>query len=45
MQTVMKSYRGLSVLVGLNWDRIFAVVTVVAGLWAGAYLGSLFAPN
>lgn len=39
MQTVIKGYHGLSLLVGLNWDRLFAVVTVVAGLLAGAFLG------
>ena len=39
MQIVMQSYRGLSLLVGLNWDRVFTALTVVAGLLAGAYLG------
>jgi hypothetical protein len=41
MQTVMKSYRGLSLLVGLNWDRIFTTLTVVVGLLAGAFLGQV----
>jgi hypothetical protein len=40
MQAVMKSYRGLSLLVGMNWDVIFSLGTVVVGLLAGAYLGS-----
>jgi hypothetical protein len=39
MQIVMKGYRGFSLLVGLNWDRIFTSLTVVAGLLAGAFLG------
>ncbi len=39
MQTVKNGYRGLSLLVGLNWDRIFVSFTVVAGLLAGAFLG------
>jgi hypothetical protein len=40
MQTVMNGYRGLSLLVWLNWDRVFALGTVVVGLLAGAFLGS-----
>jgi hypothetical protein len=37
----MKSYRGISLLVGLNWDRIIAVATVLAGLVLGALLGQV----
>ena len=40
MQMVMQGYRGLSFLVWLNADRIFMLGTVVAGLLAGAYLGT-----
>ena len=40
MQAVMKSYKGLSLLVWLNWDRLFAVGTVLVGLLAGAFLGT-----
>lgn len=40
MQTVMKGYRGLSLLVGLNWDRVFFLGTILVGLLAGAYLGT-----
>ena len=40
MQTVIEGYRGLSLLVGLNWDRIFTVGTVIVGLLAGAFLGT-----
>ena len=39
MQLVMNGYRGLSLLVWLNWDRIFTLGTVVVGLLAGAFLG------
>jgi hypothetical protein len=39
MQTVIQGYRGLTMLVGLNWDRIFTVAIVIAGLLAGAFLG------
>ena len=40
MQGVMNGYRGLSLLVWLNWDRIFTLGTIVVGLLAGAFLGS-----
>ncbi|MDO9638770.1 MAG: hypothetical protein Q7J44_09525 [Pseudotabrizicola sp.] len=40
MQMVVQGYRGLSFLVWLNADRIFTIGTVVAGLLAGAFLGS-----
>lgn len=42
MQTVMEGYRGLSLLVDLNWDRIFSLGTILVGLLAGAFLGSAF---
>ncbi len=42
MQRVMQDgYRGLSLLVNLNWDGIFTLGTVVVGLLAGAFLGSV----
>ncbi len=40
MQIVMDGYRGISLLIWLNWDRVFALGTVVVGLLAGAFLGS-----
>ena len=40
MQLVMDGYKGLQLLVWLNWNRIFVLGTVVAGLLAGAFLGS-----
>ncbi|WP_205518447.1 hypothetical protein [Pseudotabrizicola algicola] len=40
MQLVIQGYRGLSFLVWLNADRIFTLGTVVAGLLAGAFLGT-----
>jgi len=40
MQLVMDGYKGLRLLVWLNWDRIFILGTVVAGLLAGAFLGT-----
>lgn len=40
MQTFTKSYRGLSLIMVVNSDRIFTVGTMLAGLLAGAFLGS-----
>ena len=40
MHLVMDGYRGLSLLVWLNWDRFFTLGTIVVGLLAGAFLGS-----
>jgi hypothetical protein len=40
MQMVMQGYRGLSILMWLNADRIFMLLNVVAGLLAGAFLGT-----
>ncbi|MEF3047574.1 hypothetical protein [Pseudotabrizicola sp. L79] len=45
MQLVMQGYRGLSFLVWLNADRIFTFGTVIAGLLAGAFLGTTLMPN
>jgi hypothetical protein len=40
MQTFTKGYRGLSLIMVVNSDHIFTVGTMVAGLLAGAFLGS-----
>jgi hypothetical protein len=39
MQTVYQGYRGLSLIIGLNWDRFFFFGTLIVGLLAGAFLG------
>lgn len=41
MQTITKGYRGLSVLMDLNWDRVLYLCTIAFALAAGAFLGSL----
>ena len=41
MHTIESSYRGLSLLVDLNWDRLLYLATIAAALGAGAYIGSL----
>ena len=41
MHTIESGYRGLSLLVDLNWDRLLYLATIAAALGAGAYIGSL----
>jgi hypothetical protein len=39
MQTIERGYRGLSLLMMLNWDRALHVTAIGAALIAGAWLG------
>ncbi len=41
MQTITTGYRGLTLLVDLNWDRLLYLATIAAALGAGAFIGSL----
>ena len=41
MQTLQHTYRGFSLLMTLNWDRILYLTTIVTALAAGAWLGSI----
>ncbi len=41
MQTLTNGYQGLSLLIGLNWDRLIYVATLAGALWAGALIGKL----
>ncbi len=41
MQTLQHSYRGFSLLMMLNWDRLLYLATIAVALAAGAWLGSL----
>jgi len=41
MQAVATGYRGLSLLVDLNWDRLLYLGTIAGALGAGAFVGSL----
>ncbi len=41
MQTIIGGYRGLSLLVDLNWDRLLYLATIAAALFAAAFVGSL----
>ena len=41
MHTLQQSYRGLSLVMILNADRILALLTICFALVAGAWIGSL----
>ncbi len=41
MHTLERSYRGLSLVMELNWDLIIYMATIAFALLAGAWLGSL----
>jgi hypothetical protein len=41
MQTIQSSYRGLSLLLQLNWDRALSAGLIVFALAAGAFVGTL----
>lgn len=41
MQTLQHSYRGLSLVFQLNWDRLLFVGAIAVALAAGAYIGTL----
>ncbi|MEJ6479246.1 MAG: hypothetical protein ACI86S_000174 [Paracoccaceae bacterium] len=45
MQTIASGYRGLSLLIDINWDRILYLATIVGALWVGAYLGTVYLPG
>ena len=42
MQTIQNGYRGLSLLVELNWDRALYVAAIPLSLGAGAWLLSFY---
>ena len=41
MQQIVSGYRGMTLLVNLNWDRILYIATIIVALSAGAFVGSL----
>jgi len=41
MHVLQGSYRGLSLLLDLNWDRAFFAAAIAAALSAGAFVASL----
>lgn len=41
MQTLTAGYKGLSLLIDLNWDRLLYIATIAGALLMGAWLGSV----
>ena len=41
MQAMQNGYRGLSLLMDLNWDRALYIATITLALGAGAWLATL----
>lgn len=38
MQTIQQGYRGIALLVNINWDRLLFVGAIAAGLFAAALI-------
>lgn len=41
MDTIQSGYKGVRLLMNLNWDRLLYICTIVFALWLGAFIGSL----
>lgn len=41
MEHVQQGYRGLSLLMDLNWDRLLYIGTIAVALGTGAWIGTL----
>jgi len=41
MQTIHATYRGIRLLMDLNWDRVLYLCTIAFALAFGAFIGSL----
>jgi hypothetical protein len=41
MQTLSAGYRGLSLVMRLNWDRLVYLATIIVALLFGAWIGGL----
>lgn len=40
MHTLVERTRGLSLLINVNWDRLFYAAAIVVALWAGSAIGT-----
>ena len=38
MQTLAQGYKGMTVLLNLNWDRILTTAALIGALYAGSYV-------
>ena len=43
MQTMASGYHSISLLVQLNWDRLFYIAAIAAALTGGSAIGTLLA--
>ncbi len=41
MDTIIKNSKGVSLLLRLNWDRLYYGLTIMFALVAGAWVGNL----
>lgn len=41
MTTIAKSYKSMSVLMLLSWDRVFFTAALIGALYAGSYFALL----
>ncbi len=41
MEHIQQGYRGLSLLMEINWDRLLYVGTIAFALGAGAWIGTM----
>jgi len=41
MDHIQQGYRGLSLLMEINWDRLLYIGTIAFALGAGAWIGTL----
>lgn len=41
MELIQQGYRGLSLLMEINWDRLLYIGTIGFALGAGAWIGTL----
>jgi hypothetical protein len=41
MQTMQQTYRGISLVMELNWDRFLNLFIILAALFVGAFFGSI----
>lgn len=41
MEHIQQGYRGLSLLMEINWDRLLYIGTIAFALGAGAWIGTL----
>ncbi|MFP7571636.1 hypothetical protein [Marivita sp. S2033] len=41
MQAIQEGYRGFSVLLSVNWDRLYYCLAIVCALFLGSFFGTV----